>query len=372
MATSRAILTITVLPPKPDPEPDKPLPNCDCDDDTSGYSTLGALRTELLYRLGFADPIESAELRTLGAMRRDLMARLGYAAQAGNPPPGMLDLLDSLVNESEQMLWRRLELDRGGQPLPPRMVAPDQMTTLDAPLVFALALASAKSHYNQPDAKLYVDMAERALADYVRRRPPGIIATLTSFLHEAQEQLYRRYDVLRTERYFSWPITAGVRMYDIPGNQEACSKRLDPRKVTWVGVEVDGAWSPLECGIPPETYSRDETGRPQRYEIRQCIELSPVPDETRGRLIIRGRFGLEPFETPDDRTTIDDRLVFLMALANAKAHFQQQDGQNYIAQLETMLRGMVAGAHHTRRYVPGQPRRVDAVYAIPRPTEPFR
>lgn len=344
--------------------------NCECDD-ASGNRTRGELMRDLLARLGFADPISSAERRTLAALRRDLMSRLGFAGQADNPPPGMHDLLDSILNESEQMLWRRLELDRGEQPLPPRMVAPGDLCTLDAPMVFALALASAKSHYQQGDAKLYIDMGERMLADYLRRRPPGVMASLGAILVNAQEQLYRRYDVLRTERFFTWPIEAGVHLYDIPGNAESCDKKLDPRKITWVGIDRDESWTALRCGIAPELYSHDQTGVPQRYEIRQCIELWPRPDESIGRLVVKGRFGLGPFADDSDQTTIDDQAVFLLALANAKAQYQQPDAGNYTAQLETLISGLVAGSHHTRRYVPGAPRYTDATYAIPRTTEPF-
>lgn len=362
MATSTATVRITVSPAI--------SLNCECDD-ISGNRTRGELMTELLARLGFADPIATAERRTLEALRRDLLSRLGFAGQIDNPPPGMLDLLDSIINESEQTLWRRLELDRGADTLPPRMTDPADLCTLDAPLVFALALASAKSHYQKADAKLYIDTSERMLTDHLRRRPPAVMATLGAILNDAQKQLYRRYDVLRTERFFTWPLELGVHLYDIPDNAETCEKRLDPRKVTWVGIERDGIWTPLECGIAPELYSHDQDGTPQRYEIRQCIEVWPRPDESLGRLIIKGRFGLEPFADDGDRTTIDDQAVFLLALANAKVQYQQPDAMNYTAQLETLIAGFVAGSHHTRKYVPGRPRHSDRTYAIPRPTEPF-
>ena len=68
---------------------------------------------------------------------------------------------------------------------------------------------------------------------------------VTRLIQSAQEQLYRRYNALRTERFYSWPLVAGTRLYDLPDNQEACSKRLDPHKVTWVGVERGGIGSAL-------------------------------------------------------------------------------------------------------------------------------
>lgn len=345
--------------------------NCACEE-VSSYRTLAEMRTELLHRLGFADPITAVERRTLGALRADLMARLGMGAQAENPPPGVLALLDSLINEAEQTLWRRLEMDKGDQALPPRMTATSDLTTLDAPMVFALALAAAKAHYGQPDAKSYGETVERLLADHVQRRPPGVMAALTSILQEAQESLFRRYTALRTERAFRWPLVAGEQHYDLRDSVEDCLSTLDPRKVSWVGIERDGQWSELRCGIPPEVYSYSQAGWPSRYEIRDCIELWPVPDQDEGFLHIRGHFGLAPFSGDTDRPTVDDSLVMLLAIANAKAHYRQPDAQNYISQLETSLAGVVAGSHQTRRYVAGSGRHLEGnAYAIPKPTVPF-
>lgn len=205
--------------------------------------------------------------RTLATLRKDLLVRLGYAAQAANPPPGMVDLLNS-------------------------------------------------------------------------------------FLIDAQEQLYRRYDVLRTERFFTWNMQKGVRFYDLPDNVETCTKKLDAREITWIGVEHNGVWYPLQPDIRPELYSFSQEGFPSRYEIRSCIEVWPAPSDDNFKLRIKGRFGLEAFAADADKTTIDDRLVFLLALANAKAHYRHPDAGNYVQQLEVMMMRLVAGLHQTRRYIP--------------------
>jgi hypothetical protein len=225
---------------------------------------------------------------------------------------------------------------------------------------------------NKTLAQLRRDLMVRlGFAAQADNPPPGMTDLLNSFLIEAQELLYRRYDVLRTERFYSWSLQSGVKFYDINDNAETCTKRLDPRKVTWCGVQMDDTWYPLECGIPPELYSGNPNGWPQRYEVRQCIEVWPTPDQTNGTLIIKGHFGLEAFAADDDPTTIDDRLVFLLALANAKAHYGRPDANNYIAQMEQMMLNLVAGSHETRRYIPGRPRMFDMVYTAPKPTVPF-
>ena len=272
--------------------------------------------------------------------------------------------IDNALRRARYTVWNR------GEALP-AMVEDDDYSTIHFLPIELLAIANLKARLNQADAANYRKDFEKYIGDTERRSPGDAVNAVKRLIQSAQEQLYRRYDVLRTERFFSWPLVAGVRLFDIPDNSEACDKRLDPRKVTWVGIAYDEAWTPLHCGIAPELYSHGQTGRPQRYEIRQCIEVWPVPDETRGRLVIKGRFGLEPFTEPYHRATIDDQAIYLMALANAKAQYQQADAPNYMAQLETLISGLVAGAHHTRRYVPGRPRHVDRVYAMPRPTEPF-
>lgn len=225
---------------------------------------------------------------------------------------------------------------------------------------------------NRTLAQLRSDlMARLGFAAQAANPPPGMALLLNSFLIEAQELLYRRYHVLRTERFYSWPLESGVNLYDLPDNAEACTKKLDPRNVSWVGTVIDGTWRPLACGIAPELYSGSQTGQPQRYEIRQCIEVWPTPDETSGSLVIKGHFGLEAFAADADKTTIDDRAVFLLALANAKAHYRQGDANNYVSQLEVFIHDLVAGSHHTRRYIPGTDARVDMVYVQPKPTVPF-
>lgn len=187
--------------------------------------------------------------------------------------------------------------------------------------------------------------------------PPGQSTLLTSFLQGAQRQLYRQYRVLRTERYFTWDMETGVRFYDLDANADECTKQLDARMITGVYIsDQDAWWRPLVKGIPAECYSWENvTGWPQRYEIRQCIEVWPAPSSDDLRLRIKGHFGLEAFEADGDQCTIDDEAVFLFALARAKAHYGQPDAANYQQDAMNYIKNLVAGAHETARYVPGEP-----------------
>lgn len=194
--------------------------------------------------------------------------------------------------------------------------------------------------------------------------PPGMAALLNDFLQSAQRFLYQKYKPLRTERFYTWTMEPGVRLYGIGSNEEGCTKRLNVYKVTWVGVEdLNGAWLPLVEGIPPEFYTAvSRNGLPGRYEIRQCIEVFPPPAEAYS-LRIKGHFGLEAFTADADKTTIDSELVFLWALANAKNHYGQPDADDIATQANTYLKTLVAGSHNTARYVPG----TQQLAAVPAP-----
>jgi hypothetical protein len=227
---------------------------------------------------------------------------------------------------------------------------------------------------NRTLKELRDDLARRlGYGAQVNNLPPGMTDLLNSFLQGAQRALYRRYDVLRTERFYTWNMTAGTRYYDLADNRDTCTRKLDPRKITWAGVSQGcGDWTELRCGINPLLYSNEDmTGRPERYEIRQCIEVWPAPADESYQLRLKGHFGLDAFEADTDATTVDDELVFLLALANAKAHYGKPDANNYIQQLETMMLNLVAGSHNTRRYVPGRDDRCDMVYTRPVPLVPF-
>lgn len=66
------------------------------------------------------------------------------------------------------------------------------------------------------------------------------------------------------------------------------------------------------------------------------MEVWPPPD---GIYTIRRYYVASParFTQDNDRASLDDALIFLHALTNAKLHYKQQDGQTYANQLNAML-----------------------------------
>jgi hypothetical protein len=190
--------------------------------------------------------------------------------------------------------------------------------------------------------------------------PPGMTDLIDDFLQSAQTLLWEKHKELRGERWFTWNVAEGDRLFDLDGNTEypACDKLLDPLKITWVGIEdatgtEDGTWLPLTKGINPMDYTIGaQTGTPAMYEIRQCIEIFPAADRAM-RLRIKGHFAQLPFTEDTDKTSIDSELVFLWALSNAKAHYNKPDATNIRSEANTRLGDLKAGRHLTARYIPG-------------------
>jgi hypothetical protein len=228
-----------------------------------------------------------------------------------------------------------------------------------------VALTQGDTSFNcecedDPNAKTLSAMRQEVLerlgfAAQAANPPPGMAALVNSVLRSSQEYLHRQYSALRTERFFTWPALQGIRFYDLGANIDACAVKLDPHKITWVGAQqADDWWYPLIEGVPPSYYTVSEQwqGWPQRYEIRQCLEVFPAPDANVQKIRIKGRFLVNAFASDTDLTSIDPEPVFLWALATAKRHFGQPDANDYFQMARDTVAGLVAGAHGTARYVP--------------------
>jgi hypothetical protein len=180
---------------------------------------------------------------------------------------------------------------------------------------------------------------------------------VNDFLFDAQAYLWRTFNALQTARFFRWKISPGQRFYSLLDNDEdlLSTFHMDPLKtIEWAGIQdTRNVWYPLIEGIPPQLYTMiTKPWRPARYAIRQAIEVYPMPDQTYW-LWMRANFGLLSFVNDTDTTTIDSNLIFLHALANAKAHYGQPDANNYET-MATSYRGqLIAATHGTSSYIPG-------------------
>jgi hypothetical protein len=187
--------------------------------------------------------------------------------------------------------------------------------------------------------------------------PPGMAPLVNDFLFDAQAYLWRTFNALQTARFFRWKISPGQRFYSLLDNDEdlLSTFHMDPLKtIEWAGIQdTRNVWYPLIEGIPPQLYTMiTKPWRPARYAIRQAIEVYPMPDQTYW-LWMRANFGLLSFVNDTDTSTIDSNLIFLHALANAKAHYGQPDANNYET-MATSYRGqLIAATHGTSSYIPG-------------------
>ena len=219
----------------------------------------------------------------------------------------------------------------------------------------------AMDYSGYPSATL-AELRQRLLIDLgfamqASNPPPGMVLFANNKLLGAQNFLYRRYPALHTKRFFRWKLIPGQRFYSLADNDDdkLANFRIDPLKtIEFAGIQDSrNVWYPLIKDIPPQLYTMlAKPWRPARYDIRQSLEVYPAPDQTYW-LWLRGHFGLMPFTLDTNYTTLDSELVYLWALANAKAHYGQPDANNIASQANAYRGALIAGTHATGHYVPG-------------------
>jgi hypothetical protein len=220
-----------------------------------------------------------------------------------------------------------------------------------------------------PNAKTLLELRQEVLlltgyAAQVDNPPPGIPELYNGYCDTAQKYLYRKYRQLQTERFFSWVLRPGIRYYGIRANRDCCTVYLNPEKITGAWIQdLNNVWWPLTYGIDPTFYTLDSNfGWPAYFEVRQCVEVFPAP-QAAYTLRIKGRFDLLPFTEDDDTTTIHADLVKNWAIYLAKAAKGQRDANLYQQMAIEGVADAIAGAHVTRRYIPG-------TAEVPVPTPP--
>lgn len=239
----------------------------------------------------------------------------------------------------------------------------DETLTWDTPNPFDPAGYNGSSHdlNGYPSATLAA-LRQRILiglgfSNQAANPPPGMAAFVNDKLLGAQNFLYRRYPALHTRHMFRWKLIPGQRFYSLMDNDEdvLSTFHMDPlKKIEWAGIQdTRNVWYPLIEGIPPQLYTMiTKPWRPARYDIRNSIEIYPSPDQTYW-LWMRGNFGLLSFTNDTDTTSLDSELVYLHALAVAKAHYGQPDANNVESMANAYRADLIAGTHKTAHYLPG-------------------
>lgn len=167
---------------------------------------------------------------------------------------------------------------------------------------------------------------------------------IDSFLRGAQSFLYEQFDFnvlsvrtgLTAEINLKPDLSLGMGQNFIDYPSDANKSRI-VRMAVNAGVSPTSQWLPMHEGIPNEWYNiTTNQPYPQRYELRDQIEIWPAADRVYPIRVWYVK-ALSRFSQDADLPTIDDDLIFLHALALSKAHYKQPDAATYGTQLERML-----------------------------------
>jgi len=152
---------------------------------------------------------------------------------------------------------------------------------------------------------------------------------LDSFLQGAQAQLYAQFDWRHLIKHDLKDTGVGQAAYDWAADCE-------PTRILSIAVHDGARWVPMHEGIVWAMRSDTTQGMPLRYERYAQMEVWPVPD---GIYTMRRDYvqALGRFTQDNDRASLDDDMILLHALTNAKAHYRQPDHALYSGQLNALL-----------------------------------
>lgn len=175
------------------------------------------------------------------------------------------------------------------------------------------------------------------------------LALMYNFLYNGQLQLYWSADWKGCRTYVTKTLPNAATRIDYPDE-------IHPERISGISVNYNGVWTPyIDEGIDPEAYTNQENaGPPSRVDYYNQIEFFPLSDRVYSVRIF-GQKPLTRFTQSTDQTTLDPDLVFLHALANAKAHYKHSDAQFYADQLSSLLTG-VRSRNWSKRVFDHQPR----------------
>ena len=172
---------------------------------------------------------------------------------------------------------------------------------------------------------------------------------IDSILRTAQKVLYEASDWVKLRKYEDLELGVNQFQLDYPVN-------ANPERIKAISVDMtgNGDWSdPIPRGISPAMYSTlDNVGAPQRWEPYEQIEFYPKNDTIRDVRVFYIK-NLDRLTEDDDRFNIDDDLVLLVALADAKAHYRQPDAQIYLERSNNLLTRLKAQARSKTTFRPG-------------------
>lgn len=186
---------------------------------------------------------------------------------------------------------------------------------------------------------------------------------LRSFLRNGQSQLYWCQDWKHLIDYADKSLGVDQNLLDYPtaGTMSATHSCARDRRILRVETVYNGQWRRIPEGIRTEDWSKMSTkSYPVRCERYAQLLLYPIANQ-----IYTIRFwyvaDLADFTSAGDRASLDDEMILLHALTNAKAHYRHPDAKLYEGQLATLM-GSLRGQSFSK----------DGVYRRDESREPTR
>lgn len=176
---------------------------------------------------------------------------------------------------------------------------------------------------------------------------------IKSFLQEAHEYVYGELEPPDQRRLTTINLQAGSHLYDWHDDER--DENINPGRVASLWVKVgENLSDPLHMGVSEADRSFDTLReQPRKYDLLNGqLEVWPVPDRAYPLIVEytaeRGRF-----ERASDRSSVPDRLVFLYALATAKAARGASDATASATTFQNMLGREKMRQRGNRRYFAG-------------------
>jgi hypothetical protein len=178
----------------------------------------------------------------------------------------------------------------------------------------------------------------------------GNEAVLKSYLQEAHEYVYGELEPPALKKRSIITLQANSNLYD--WHDDTNDEDIDPGQVRAIHVKVsDTIREPLTQGVTETDRSNASIRQqPSKYDtLDGQLEVWPTPGQPYD-LIIEHIAGKGRFERMSDRPSVPDRLVFLYALANAKAHYRHPDAQVPAKTFEMMMSKEKSKQKENQRY----------------------
>lgn len=164
-------------------------------------------------------------------------------------------------------------------------------------------------------------------------------AIMNSFLRNGQAQLYWAQDWRHLTDWQDKTIGVDQNIIDYPnaGTMTATNTAQRDRRLLRIESVINGQWRELIEGISTRDWSfMDTKSWPAKYERMGQVLIYPKADAV---YTLRFWFvaDLGRFTQDDDRASLDDEMILLHAITNAKAHYRHPDSALYQGQLSTLM-----------------------------------